>query len=58
MKKVIGIIMLLITVFAFISYVNSDTIGNASSAIGEFIPVALIGIIGVYLTFGKGKSKN
>jgi len=40
MKKVIGIIMLLITVFAFISYVNSDTIGNASSAIGEFIPVA------------------
>ena len=58
MKKVIGIIMLLITVFAFISYINSDTIGNASSAIGEFIPVALIGVIGGYLTFGKGKSKN
>lgn len=58
MKKIIGIIMLLITVFAFISYINSDTIGNASSAIGEFIPVALIGVIGVYLTFGKGMSKS
>jgi hypothetical protein len=58
MKKVIGVILLLITVFAFIRYTNSDTIGDASSAIGEFIPIALIGIIGAYLTFGKGMSKN
>ncbi len=58
MKKIIGIILLLITLFAFIRYTNSNTIGDASSAIGEFIPVAIIGIIGAYLTFGKGMSKS
>jgi len=51
MKKLFGIVLLII--FALRSYLSSGISGNLAASIGEFIPVALVGILGLYLTFSK-----
>ncbi|MDC7995511.1 hypothetical protein [Altibacter sp. HG106] len=58
LKKVIGIVLLVWFFFAFNNYLDAKFYGNTAAAIGEFMPVGLLGLIAIILVSSKSKKKN
>lgn len=58
MKKIIGIVLIVIFISAMGIYIDSGVSSDVVVAIGRLLPNLLVGGLGLYLLFGKSKKKT